>query len=431
MICRYMTPEMSRIWEPENKFRTWLHVEIAVCEGWSACGVIPQEALDRIRDNASFDIRRIEEFEKETHHDVVAFIQNVQEHLGQDSPLFHWGITSSDILDTSLSLLLVQSLDLLKSKFDGLLETLRKMAEAHRHTLIAGRSHGVHGEPTTFGLKLLLWYADIERHSKHLAHIREEVAVGKISGAMGTYATVEPSVEQFVCRRLGLSPAPISTQVLQRERHGRYMQFLAIAGCTVEKIAVELRHLQRTEVLEVAEGFGKGQKGSSAMPHKKNPVSAENLCGLSRVLRGNSLAALENIALWHERDISHSSAERIIIPDSTLLLDYMLTRLNGVLNHLDIYPRRMEENLALTKGLIFSQRVMLALMEKGMDRGSAYALIQGASRKVWDDRAISLLDQLREDEEVKRHLSETELAALFDYAYYTRHVDTIYSRFGM
>jgi adenylosuccinate lyase len=431
MISRYMTPEMARIWEPENRFATWLAVEIAVCEAWEACGVIPKEALARIKEKASFDIHRVEELERETRHDVVAFIQNVQEHLGDDEHYFHLGITSSDILDTSLSFLMVSSLDLLTSRFDECAKTLRAVAADHRHTMIAGRTHGVHGEPTVFGLKLLLWLSDIERHARHLAHTREEVAVCKISGAVGTYATVEPSVEQYVSRKLGLVPDPVSTQILQRERHGRYMQLLALIGCTVEKIATELRHLQRTEVLEAAEGFGHGQKGSSAMPHKKNPVSAENLCGLSRVLRGNAMASLENIALWHERDISHSSAERIIIPDSSMLLDYMLTRLNDVLKNLDIYPSRMKENLARTRGLVFSQRVMLALIEKGMDRSGAYAIVQAASKRVWDDTSRTLKDELNEQQEVTRRLNGDELSALFDYGYYTRHVDEIYARFGM
>jgi adenylosuccinate lyase len=429
MIERYCTEEMKSLWSDESRLARWLKVELAVCRGWAALGIIPAEAPARMEKHAHFSVSRVEELERETRHDVVAFIQNVTESLGDDGPHLHLGVTSSDIIDTALALALCRSLDLLKTRLDALLTSLEVLAKAHKYSLAPGRTHGVHGEPTTFGLKCLLWYADMKRHRESLPAVREEVAVGKISGAVGTYATVDPAVEAHACRDLELSPDPVSTQILQRERHGRYMNFLAILGCTVEKIAVELRHLQRTEVLEAVEGFGPGQKGSSAMPHKKNPVSAENLCGLSRVLRGNALAAMENISLWHERDISHSSAERIILPDSSILADYMLVRLRRLLDGLVVNEKRMRKNLDMTRGLVFSQRVLLALIEKGLDRGSAYRIVQESAKKVWDDEGLDFRTALKEAGGIEAHLSGAELEQLFDYGYYTRFVDTIFARF--
>ncbi len=422
---------MSTIWTEEHKFETWLRIEIAICQAWCELGRIPPDAVTRIRENASFDIERIKVLEEETRHDVVAFLQAISETVGDDSPYLHLGVTSSDIVDTALSLFMVESLDLIGDRLSALLETLKEMALRHRKTLIAGRTHGVHGEPTSFGLKLLLWYDEMKRHEGYLPSVRQEVSAGKISGAVGTYATVDPAVELSVCRALGLTAAPISTQILQRERHSRYLFFISLLGCTIEKIATELRHLQRTEVLEAAEGFGKRQTGSSAMPHKKNPVSAENLCGLSRVLRGNLATAMENIPLWHERDISHSSAERIILPDSSILADYMLTRLTKLLRNIDIFPERMRENLELTRGLVFSQRVMLVLIEKGLDRESAYRIIQRNAKKVWADKELHFYSLMKEEEAIKTKLNEEEFSSLFDYQYYMRHVDEIYARFGL
>lgn len=431
MIERYSNPEMSGLWGAEHKFRSWLRVEAAVCEGWGALGVIPSDALGRIREKAGFSVERISELELETRHDVVAFLQNVSEFIGEDSRYFHFGVTSSDIIDTATALLLVESLDLIGKRIDELLSTLSGLASRYKYTPAVGRTHGVHSEPSSFGLKFLLWYSEMMRHKSYVPQVREEIAVGKISGAVGTYATVDPAVEAHVCQKLGLEPALISTQILQRERHARYVLFISLLGCSIEKIAMELRHLQRTEVFEASEGFGKKQKGSSAMPHKRNPVSAENLCGLARVLRANGLAAMENIPLWHERDISHSSCERIILPDSSILIEYMLTRLNSVLKGLDVYPDRMKENLGLTRGLIFSQRVLVALMDKGIDRNAAYQIVQDCARKVWANPDLRFLDVLDGDEQVKKHFTSEELASLFDYAYYMRHVDEIFSRFGL
>lgn len=422
---------MTAIWTEEHRFATWLRVEIAICQAWSEQGRIPPDAVTRLREKVSFDIHRIRLLEEETRHDLVAFLQNISETAGDDSHYLHLGVTSSDIIDTALSLLMAESLDLINTRLSSLIDTLKNMAMLHRKTLIAGRTHGVHGEPTSFGLKILLWYDEIKRHQRYLPSVREEVSAGKISGAVGTYATVDPAVEMSVCRNLGLTAAPISTQILQRERHGRFVFFLSLLGCTIEKIATELRHLQRTEVLEVSEGFGKKQTGSSAMPHKKNPVSAENLCGLSRVLRGNLVAAMENIALWHERDISHSSAERIILPDSSILTDYMLKRLIRVLHGLDIYPDRMKENLEMTRGLVFSQRVLLALIEKGMDRESAYRIVQNSAQKVWANRELHFYNLMNGEENVRKYFNDGELASLFDYHYYLCHVDEIYARFGL
>ncbi|MDQ7825063.1 MAG: adenylosuccinate lyase [Candidatus Eremiobacteraeota bacterium] len=431
MVPRYRTPEMSALWSIENKYRMWLSVELAVCRAWNELGMISRDALSVILEKASFTASRIEELEHETRHDVAAFLQNVQEQVGPEGRFIHLGVTSSDILDTAQALIMGESLDLIEKRIEALGEVLRDMAVAHKTTPAAGRTHGVHAEPMSFGLKFLLWYDEMLRHREHLKEVRREVKTGKISGAVGTYATVEPAVERSVCRQLGLEPAPISTQIVQRERHARYVALLALLGATIEKIATELRHLQRTEVMEAMEGFGKGQKGSSAMPHKRNPVSAENLCGLSRVLRGHVVTAYEDVALWHERDISHSSAERIILPDSSQLADYMLARLTALMAGLSIDQGRMRENLELTRGLVFSQRVLLALIDKGMERDSAYRVIQEAAGRVWEDKSLSLFDELKSCGEVGRHLAESELEALFDYSWYLRHVDEIYRRFGL
>lgn len=431
MIERYSTPEMSQIWSQENKFSKWLLVEICIAEAWSEIGIIPRDVVPRIKLNARFDIKRIDELEKETRHDVVAFLQNIQENTGDEGKYLHFGVTSSDIVDTALSVLLVESINLIEKRIMKLTGILKELALKHRNTLIAGRTHGVHAEPTSFGLKALLWYSTMSEHMDSLKCLKNETGKGKISGAVGTYATVDPRVEEYVCGKLNLLPAKISTQILQRESHAKYLFTMALIGCTIEKIATEIRHLQRSEVLEVNEGFGKKQTGSSAMPHKKNPVSSENLCGLSRVLRGNSLAAMENIALWHERDISHSSAERIILPDSSMLIDYMLLRLCNVLIDLNIHPARMKKNLESTRGLVFSQRVLLAMIDKGMDRGNAYRIVQESAKKVWDDPNLEFINELKSKDEIKALFSGEEIGSFFDYSYYLKHVNGIYSRFEM
>ncbi|MFP5211815.1 MAG: adenylosuccinate lyase [Acidobacteriota bacterium] len=425
MIERYTRPEMGRIWTIENKYRKWLQVEIAVCEALAEQGKIPVEDLKTIKEKADFKVERIEEIERETHHDVIAFLTSVAEFVGPASRHIHQGLTSSDVLDTSLALLLVEASDMLLDDMDKLLEVLKRRAYEFKDTVTIGRSHGIHAEPVTFGLKFALWYAEMRRNRDRLVHARESIRAGKISGAVGTYANVDPSVEKDVCKRLGLEAAPVSTQVIQRDRHAEFFSTLAIVGCSIEKIAVEIRHLQRTEVREAEEFFAAGQKGSSAMPHKRNPIASENLSGLSRLLRGNALAAMENVALWHERDISHSSVERIIGPDSTILLDYMLARLTRVLNNLVVYPENMKRNLELTGSLFFSQQVMLALTQKGLTREDSYRMVQRNAMAVWQERG-QLNDRLKTDEEVMRYLTPVEIDAIFDMQYHTKHVDTIF-----
>lgn len=427
MIERYTRPEMGQIWTTENRYRKWLEVEIAVCEALAEAGAIPPDDLKEIREKADFDVRRIEEIEQETHHDVIAFLTSVAEHVGPASRHIHEGLTSSDVLDTSLALLLTQSADLLLEDLDKLLAVLKRRAYEHMDTVMIGRSHGIHAEPVTFGLKLALWYSEMSRNRQRLKQARESIRVGKISGAVGTYANIHPAIEKAVCRKLGLLAAPISTQIVQRDRHAEFFSTLALIGCSIEKIAVEIRHLQRTEVREAEEFFAAGQKGSSAMPHKRNPIASENLAGLSRVLRGNALAAMENVALWHERDISHSSVERIIGPDSTILLDYMLARLTRVLDKLVVYPQQMQKNLELTGSLFFSQQVMLALTRKGLTREEAYALVQRNAMTVWKEGG-QLNTQLKNDPEVTRHLSPPEIDGIFDLHYHLKHVDAIFQQ---
>lgn len=430
MIPRYTLPEMGQIWSEENRFRKWLEVEIAACEAWAELGVIPSEALATIKERAGFDVARIKEIEKVTRHDVIAFLTSVQEHVGEAARYIHLGMTSSDVVDTALSLLMREAGEKLLTRLEQLREVLRELAARHRRTLMIGRTHGVHAEPVTLGLKFLLWMAETERNIERLKRAVDRVSVGKISGAVGTYANLDPRVEEIACRRLGLRPARISTQILQRDRHAEYLTTLAIIGCSVEKFAVEIRGLQRTEVREVEEPFRPGQKGSSAMPHKRNPIIAERLSGLARVLRANALAAMENVALWHERDISHSSVERIIIPDSTILLDYMLFKLTELLQGLNVYPENMQRNLERTGGLVFSQRVLLALVEKGLSRDEAYLLVQRNAMESWQT-GRPLKELLAADPDVTRWLSPAELEGLFDYEYFLRHIDAIYRRFGL
>lgn len=427
MIERYTRPEMGQIWTTENRYRKWLEVEIAVCEALAEAGCIPEDDLKEILEKADFDVRRIEEIEQETHHDVIAFLTSVAEHVGPASRHIHEGLTSSDVLDTSLALLLTQSADLLLEDLDKLLAVLKQRAHEQKNTVMIGRSHGIHAEPVTFGLKFALWYSEMSRNRQRLKQARESIRVGKISGAVGTYANIDPAIEKSVCRKLGLMPAPVSTQIVQRDRHAEFFSTLALIGCSIEKIAVEIRHLQRTEVREAEEFFAAGQKGSSAMPHKRNPIASENLAGLSRVLRGNALAAMENVALWHERDISHSSVERIIGPDSTILLDYMLARMTRVLDKLVVYPEQMQKNLELTGSLFFSQQVMLALTRKGLTREDAYALVQRNAMTVWKEGG-QLSTQLKSDPEVTRHLSPSEIDGIFDLHYHLKHVGTIFQQ---
>jgi adenylosuccinate lyase len=427
MIPRYTRPQMGRIWEPENRYRRWLDVELAAVSAMAELGKIPTAAAEEVAAKAGFDVDRIHAIEQETRHDVIAFLTCVAERVGPAARYIHLGLTSSDVLDTSLALLLREAADLILVDLDELRAVLRRRAFEHRDTVMIGRSHGVHAEPITFGLKLALWYAEMTRNRERLLRARQTISVGKFSGAVGTYANVDPKVEELACARLGLTAAPISTQVIQRDRHAEYFTALAVIASSVEKIATEIRHLQRTEVREAEEYFAEGQKGSSAMPHKRNPISTENLCGLARLVRANAFAALENVALWHERDISHSSVERIIAPDSTILVDFMLHRLTSVLDTLLVYPDAMWENLERTGGLLYSQRVMLALTEKGLSREAAYALVQRHAMAVWSGGG-TLKDRLAADLEVRRHLSTPELEELFDLTYFLKHVGTIFAR---
>jgi len=427
MIDRYTRPEMGRIWDLENKFRKWLDVEIAAAEAMAELGEIPEEAAKNITEKADFDVKRIEEIEAVTNHDVIAFLTCVAEYVGEDSKYVHLGMTSSDVGDTALCLLMKEAGEHLLGKLQVLREKLVDKAKEYKYTPMIGRTHGIHAEPMTFGMKMLLWLSETDRNIERLKRAIETVSVGKISGAVGTYANINPEVETKICVKLGLQPASIATQVIQRDRHAEYMSTMAVIGATLEKIATELRNLQRTDIREAEEFFGKGQKGSSAMPHKRNPITNERI---SRVLRGNALAAMENVALWHERDISHSSVERVIVPDSTILLDYMLHLLTRVIDNLLVYPEAMLENLNKTRGLIYSGRLLLALVDKGILREQAYELVQRNAMKVWANK-VNFLDLLLADKDVMELISEQELHELFEYKWYLRHVDMIFARFGL
>ncbi|MEJ5330788.1 MAG: adenylosuccinate lyase [Desulfobaccales bacterium] len=427
MIPRYSREPMARIWSLENQFASWLKVELAALAALAEHGFVPPEVPGEIEARAKIDVQRILEIERTTHHDVAAFVDQVAAGLGEWGRYFHFGLTSSDILDTALALRLAESVDLLLAGLEDFLAVLKEKAFLYKDTVMVGRTHGVHAEPITFGLKFALWHAEFQRHRERLRQAREVVAVGKLSGAVGTFAHLPPAVEESAMRRLGLRPAPIATQVIQRDRHAQYLTTLALLGAGLERIALEIRHLQRTEVREAEEYFSPGQKGSSAMPHKRNPVLSENLCGLARVLRANALAALENVALWHERDISHSSVERIIIPDSSILADFMLHRLMNLLKNLLVYPQRMRENLEASRGLVFSQSLLLALVNKGLTRDAAYRLVQRAAMLVWEGEE-NFFDVVHRDPDIRRHLSDAELAELFDYRHHLRHVDVIYRR---
>ncbi len=427
MIPRYSRPEMSAVWSDENKFKTWLEIEISACEALAELGKIPREAVADIRAKAAFDPKRIDEIEAEVKHDVIAFLTNVGENVGENARFIHQGMTSSDVLDTSFNMRLTQSVDILLKDMDRLLAALKKRAEEHKYTLCIGRSHGIHAEPTTFGLKMLGFYAEFERDKRRLELAREEVATCAISGAVGTFATIDPRVEQYVAKKLGLTPEPVSTQVIPRDRYAVLFTTVGVIASSIERLAVEIRHLQRTEVREVEEYFSAGQKGSSAMPHKRNPVLSENLTGLARLLRSYSIPAMENVALWHERDISHSSNERIIAPDAMTGLDFCLNRLSGIIEKLLVYPENMLANLNRLKGLIYSQRVMLALVDKGMKREDAYKLAQRNAMKVWAGEG-SFQDLLESDADVMAAITKEELESLFDTSFYTRQIDFIFKK---
>ncbi|RMH31582.1 MAG: adenylosuccinate lyase [Nitrospirae bacterium] len=427
MIERYTLPRMAAVWAPRRKFERWLDIELAVCEVLEQRGQVPKGTARKIRRKVTIDPDRIAAIEATVKHDVIAFLESISEQAGPDARYLHAGLTSSDIVDTALALQMVEAVDYILGDIDELLDVLREMAFRYRDTLMVGRSHGVHGEPISFGWKLAVWYQEFERHAIRLRAARRDIAVGKLSGAMGTFAHLPPVVERRVCHMLGLRPAPISTQIVQRDRHAALLSALALLASSIEKVATEIRHLQRTEVLEVEEQFTEGQKGSSAMPHKRNPVASENLCGLARVVRANSLAAMENIALWHERDISHSSVERIVLPDSTIVVDYMLTRLTTIVKTLHVYAERMLTNLHLTGGLIFSQRVLLALVGKGADRKSAYEAVQRQAMAAWK-RQGDFQSLISKDPYIRRFLSQQEIAACFDPKAYLRYQPHVFQR---
>jgi len=427
MIERYSRPEMTEIWSAENRFRKWLEIELYACEAHAEMGTIPREAMERIKAKANFDVPRIDEIEKVVKHDVIAFLTSVADYIGDDSRFLHVGMTSSDVLDTSLAMLLRESGLLLLEGMKGLTEALKKKAYEHKDTAMIGRSHGIHAEPVTFGIKMALWYDEMRRNIRRMESAVETISYGKISGAVGTFANIDPKIEEYVCDRAGLKPAPCSTQIIQRDRHAEFFSTLAIIASSIEKFAVEIRHLQRTEVLEVEEFFSKGQKGSSAMPHKRNPVLSENLSGLARLIRGYAVSALENVPLWHERDISHSSVERVIAPDATVLMDFMLYRCTGLIENLVVYPENMLKNLNLMRGLVFSQRVLLELARKGASRENAYSLVQRNAMKVWEE-GKDFKEELLADSEVRSYLSSEEINNAFDLAYHFKHVDTIFTR---
>ncbi|HTR82358.1 MAG TPA: adenylosuccinate lyase [Bacteroidota bacterium] len=430
MIARYTRREMGALWDDQNKFSVWLSIEILACEAQAELGVIPKEAVETIRAKAKFDVARIDAIEQEVKHDVIAFLTNVGEYVGPESRFIHLGMTSSDVLDTALAVQMKQSGELLLKDLEGLRDILARRAKEFKKTVMIGRSHGIHAEPTTFGLKLALWFDETRRNIQRLLHAIETISVGQISGAVGTFQHLSPKVEEYVCAKLGLKPALVSTQILQRDRHAEFMTTLAVIGSSLEKFATEIRHLQKTEVLEAEEYFSKGQKGSSAMPHKRNPITCERIAGLSRVLRGNAQAALENVALWHERDITHSSVERIVVPDSCILLDYMISLTSNVLDKLLVYPENMKKNIDLTHGLVFSQPVMLALTTKGMKREEAYKIVQKNAMEVWQTRK-SFRELLESDPTVTGILSGKELDEAFDPSKSLRHVDYIFDRVGL
>lgn len=430
MIDRYTRPEMAALWSEEQLFQSWLDVELAACEAWAEIGVIPKEDVKKLYEHARFDIQRIREIEETTRHDVVAFTRAVSESLGEEKKWVHYGLTSSDVVDTALSYRLKKANVLLLEQIDRMIDVLAAKAREHRYTLMMGRTHGIHAEPTTFGLKMALYYAEMKRNRARFVAAAEDIQVGKLSGAVGTFAHIPPEVEKITCERLGLKPAPISTQVLQRDRHAYYVATLALIGTTLEKMAVEVRGLQRSEVREVEEAFGKGQKGSSSMPHKRNPIASENITGCARLLRGYMVTAYENVALWHERDISHSSTERVIFPDATSLLHYMLYRFSGLIENLVVYKDNMKQNMDRTFGLYNSQRLLLKLVEKGLSREAAYDIVQPKAMQAWQEQQ-SFREIVAADPEITGYLSEDEIDEAFDAAYHLRNVDLIFERVGL
>jgi adenylosuccinate lyase len=430
MIERYTLPEMGRIWSDENRFSIWLKIEILACEIHEQLGVIPKEALANIREKAGFDVKRILEIEADVHHDVIAFLTNVAEQVGDDARFIHYGLTSSDVLDTALAVQMVEAGELIKKSLQALIAVVKRRAIETRDMPMIGRSHGVHAEALTLGFKFAVWYDELNRQLNRWQQAVDTVRVGKISGAVGTYEHIDPRVQDYVCEKLNLQSAKTSTQILQRDRHAHYLTTLALIGCSLEKFATEIRHLQRTEVREAAEYFSSQQKGSSAMPHKRNPIISERISGLARLLRGNALAAMENVALWHERDISHSSVERVILPDSTLTLYYMLQKTIRLIDTLEIYPDKMLENIELTRGLIYSQAILLALTQKGVSRETGYRLVQRNAMKVWDEN-VSFKNALLQDSEIKKYLSVLEIEQVFDMKNRLTKIEYIFKKAGL
>ena len=429
MIERYTRPRMKQVWSEDKRYEKWLQVELAVCEAWTEEGIIPGDDMEKLR-HARFDLARMNIIFQRTRHDMTAFLRSVTENLGDEGRRLHLGLTSSDVMDTALSLQLVESATILLEDVNQLMDVIRDQALMYKDTPMMGRTHGVHAEPITFGLKLAVWYDELARHRERLHHARRHIAVGKISGAVGTHATVPPSVEAQACARLGLDVAPVSSQIIQRDRHAYFVSVLGLIAASLEKFATEIRSLQRTEVREVEEPFGEGQTGSSAMPHKRNPELSERVCGLSRLIRGHVVTALENVTLWHERDISHSSAERLILPDSCTALDYILDLLAGIMRGLRVYPERMWQNIESTGGLVFSQRILLALIEKGLTRERAYELVQRNAMRAWDE-GLDFRELVRQDDEINTHLSSAEFKEMFDYSFYLRYVDETFKRVGL
>ena len=430
MIERYTGREMGHLWSIENEWQTILNVEMAACDAMAELGEIPREAAENIRAKAKFEVSRIKEIESVTHHDIIAFLTNVAEHVGDDSKYIHKGLTSSDVKDTAICMMMRDSADIILDDLEKFREVLRRRAREFKHTPCIGRTHGIHAEPMTFGLKLALWSAEIERDMERVEHAKKIVSVGKLSGAVGTYSNIDPRIEELVCKKLGLTPVPLATQVIQRDRHAEYMTTLAIVASTLEKIATEVRNLQRTDIREAEEYFSPGQKGSSAMPHKRNPINCERVSGMARLVRGNAVAAMENIALWHERDISHSSVERVILPDSTINVDYCTRKLTDIIDKLLVYPEAMLHNMGRTGGLIYSQRILLAIVGKGVLREDAYKWVQRNAMKRWME-GEDFRTNVEKDPDITRYLSKEEIDECFDYQYFLRHVDRIMERFGL
>lgn len=430
MIERYTREEMGAIWSEENRYRAWLEVEILACEAWADLGEIPQTDAKKIRQNAAFNVGRIHEIEQETRHDVVAFTRSVSESLGDERKWVHYGLTSTDVVDTALSYLIKQANQIIRQDLTAFIEVLKEKAIEHKHTVMMGRTHGVHAEPTTFGLKLALWYEEMKRNLERFNDAAAGVEFGKLSGAVGTYANIDPAVEAYVCKSLGLTPAPLSTQTLQRDRHAAYVATLSLIATSIEKFATEIRGLQKTETREVEEFFRKGQTGSSAMPHKRNPISSENMSGMARVVRGFMMTSYENVSLWHERDISHSSAERVILPDSTIAVNYMLNRFKNVVQHLTVFPENMARNMEKTYGVIFSQHVLLTLIDKGISREDAYSVVQPLAMQAWEE-GIPFKTLLQDSKAVMEVLTESELSACFETTYHLKNVDMIFNRLGL